>query len=292
MACQSQGAYSKLAIAGQQVEFLTFEDNGVIELVDNEEAIRGFLDHPKERVTQGLKKWQFTITMQPSPTEMDLIFPYIGFTESPTDTFTVTDDFSALEFDVIVDKVAKVQTYADCKVDKAIFQGQKGRKPNQLTLMCIAKSMTQDDAGTFSASAIDTDFAYAFTEGVLTLQSSARAFDRYAVIIDNHLNAEFNNSQEATCIQPAERTIHLAVNTPYTSSEIALFDTPFAGASGAAGTIAWTRGSKSTAFSFANLKSVAKPVSIPGKVEIRQPLFYKAYKSGSTAALIVTHDNT
>lgn len=293
MACQSQSALSKLAINGQQMEFLEFEGGQTIELVDNsDQANRGYLSHAKERVTQGLKLIRIKIVMQPSPSELDVLIPLFGFAESPTDTFSPTDDFSALEFDVIADRVAKVHTYADCKVDKWTLLGQKGRMPITLELEIIGKTETEGAAGSFSATALDTDHNYAFTEGVLTLEGSARPFDRFAAGGDNKLFASFNNSQTAECIEPTDKSFWLACNSPYNTTHADLYTNAVADVAGAAGSLVFTRGTKSTTLTYANLKSIAQSPNIPRRSEIRLSQFYRAYRSGSTAPLIITHDNT
>lgn len=293
MAC-SQGFAAQLAINGQAMEFISLEGGQTTELVDDSEnAIRGILDHPKERVTQGLKRIKLDIVMEPSPSELDVLLPLIGTAESPTDTFTLTDDFSSLTFTVIVDRVQHVHTYAACKVDKAVFRGQMGSKPIRLELTIIGTTAESEGAsGSFSATALDTDHNYAFYEGVLTLESSARSFDRFALGIENNLFPSFNNSQTAECLLPTNRNIWLACSSPYDSDDNDLYTSGIADAGGAAGSLAFTRAGKSTTFSFANLKLIGRPPSIPGKSEIRLDQYYRAYKSGSTAALIITHDNT
>lgn len=294
MACQSQGALAQLAINGQAVEFLSCTLGQRTELVDNSmNAIRGTFDHPKERVTQGLKIIRGKIVMEPSPSELDVIIPLLGFAESPTDTFTITDDFSSLKFPIIVDRVAKVHTYAGCIIDKWKFMGQRGDKPIRLELDVIGTTdESEGAAGSFSATAVDTDHNYAFTEGVLTLISSSRPFDRFALAGDNKVFASFNNSQVAECVEPTDKEIYLAVNSPYNTSHSALYTTGITNADGAAGSLVFTRAGKSTTFTFANLKLIGQTPPILGREEIRHPQYYRAYKSGSTASLIITHDNT
>lgn len=289
--CNSQGALSQLAIGGQAMEFLSIRKGTRTELVDNGDlAIRGTFTHAKERVTLGLVWVEHVITMQPSPSELDVLLPLMGFAESPTDTFTEEDDLDT--FTMLIDRVAKVHTYENSIIDKWVFRGQKGRLPISLELTILSPTESEGNAGTFSATAIDTSFAYAFTEGVLTVQGGAEAFDRFALACDHKAKVEHNNSRTATCIAPTDREISLACSTPYTSSETALYTTPFGDASGAGGTLVFTRSTRSTTFTFANLKSIATVPEIPGKEEIRLPLFYRAYSSGSTKALVITHDNT
>lgn len=292
MSGQSQGAFTQLAIDGKQMEFLSISGGAITELVDNgEQAIRGILDHVEERVTQGLSRYALRIVMQPSPTELDTLLPLMGFTESPTDTFTVAETYTT--FTTIVDRVAKVHTYTNCKIDKWIYSGQKGSTPVTLTLFLLAEDETEGASGSFSATALDTDIAYAFHEATGTLQGAAEVFDRFAIIGDAHMAVQHNNSRKPTSIAPTQRTIHLAVSTPYTSDESALYTTPYGSAAGGTASIVLTRSDRSTTFTFANAKVTnAKPPDIPGKTEIRLSQVYKAYKSGSTASLVITHDNT
>lgn len=290
MAC-AQGFDAQLAINGQAMEFISIRDLTVRELVDNGDlAIRGVLDHAKERVTLGRLQIGFEVTMNPSPAELDVLFPLAGFSESPTDTFTIGDSYTT--FTSIIDRVTKVHTYTSCKIGRMIFSGQRGTQPIRLTMQILGTGFSEGNSGSFSATAIDTDIAYAFHEGTLTARSASTAFDRFQLTIDPHLQVQWNNSSTPTEICPTNRTITLAVSTPYTSSESTLFTTPLSAAAGAAGTLAWSRSGQSTSFAFANLKEIARPPSIPGKTEIRLPVLWRAYKSGSTAALIVTHDAT
>lgn len=290
MAC-AQGFAAQLAINGQAMEFLSVRDLTVRELVDNgDQAIRGILDHAKERVTLGRLQIGVEVTMNPSPAELDVLLPLMGFSESPTDTFTIGDSLTT--FTTIVDKVTKVDTYTTCKIGKATFFGQRGGSPIGLRMQILGTGFSEGNAGSFSATALDADICYAFHEGTLTLQSSSRAFDRFEFTLDPHLMVQWNNSSTPTEICPTQRTITLAASTPYTSSESDLFTTPLSSAAGAAATLAWSRSGQSTSIALANVKAIARPPSVPGKTEIRLPLLYRAYKSGSTAAVIITHDAT
>jgi hypothetical protein len=214
----------------------------------------------------------------------------MGFNESPADTFTPEDVVTT--FTMLIDRVAKVHTYANSMIDKWVFKGQKGRLPISLELTILSPTESEGAADSFSATAIDTDHNYAFTEGVLTLQSATHEFDRFAMSCDHKSAVQHNNSRTATCITYTDRELFLACSTPYTSTESALYTTPFGSAAGTAASLVYTRSGKSTTFTFANLKSSPNIPEIMGKSEVRLPLFYKAYSSGATKPLIITHDNT
>jgi hypothetical protein len=292
MAGCAQGFASKLAINGQQVEFIGgIRDLSLRELVDNGQvAIRGNLDHTKERVTLGRLIVGFEFTCNPSPAELDVYLPLMGFAESPTDTFTLGNTYGT--FTSIIDRVTKVHTYTSCVMGRSIFRGQRGSQPNSLTQQVLGVNLTEGASGSFSATALDTDIAYAFTEGVFTYSGTAYAFDRYQWLLDPRMEVQWNNSTTATAICPTDRVNVLSLSTPYTSDEQALFTTPLASAAGAAASLAWSRGNQSTSIAFANLKSLARPPVIKGKGQIRLPLHFNNYRSGSTVSTVITHDAT
>lgn len=289
MAC-AQGFASRLSINGQQVEFISIRELTVRELVDNGQiAIRGVLDHSKERVSLGRLIIGFEFTANPSPAELDVYLPLWSFSQSPTDTFTISDSYST--FTSVIDRVTKVHTYTNCKMGRTVLSGQRGTQPIMLTQQILATGFSEGtDFG--SPTAIDTDICYAFHEGTFTYSGTGYAFDRFQLVIDPHLEVQWNNSSTPTEICPTNRETTLSLNTPYTSSESTLFTTPLSSAAGAAASLAFSRANQSTSIAFANLKPIARPPGIPGKRQIRLPMHFRAYKSGSTAAVIVTHDAT
>lgn len=290
MAGCAQGFASRLSLAGQKFEFLRIQEHTVRELVDNGDlAIRGVLDHSKERVTLGRLHIGFTVTMNPSPAELDVLLPYMGFSESPTDTFTDTDTISS--FTAVIDRVTKVHTYTGCKIGRVVFSGQRGSQPIAVQIQILGTGFSEGtDFG--SPTALDTDIVYAFHEGTLTARSASTAFDRFQWVRDCHLEVQWNNSATPTAVCPTNRTNIVSVSTPYTSDESGLFTTPLSASAGAALTLAWTRAGQSTSVAFANAKEIARPPSIMGKGLIRLPVTWQCFKSGSSAAVVVTHDAT
>lgn len=319
MTACNQGATTRLALgitAGvQEIEFLEFDDQSQFDLVDNsKEAIRGTLEGHANRVTAGLERLRFKIRMNPSPSEMDLILPLIGTNENSTDNFSVVDgsgnSVAPPAFEVVVDRNTQIDRYTGCKVDRAIHRGQMGNAPVELILEIVGQTMSRDvsweDSGANAIAAIGTpDICYAFTEGTLKLGSSLGEnsdglieFDRYAIVIDNNLEVQYNNSRTPTNICASRRDIQLLANSPFVSATADLFNTPAGGDTTGFDSpnayVKFTRSSAniSTEFRFGNLKAIARPPSIPGKTEIRLDLAFQAYTTSSAAALVVVHDAT
>lgn len=252
-------------------------------------SIRGTRSRPKERNRQGLRRVSGTITMNPSPTELDNLLPRILGAAEATDTFDVAETLP--EFDVLIDRVSKRFNYTSCKVARATFSGSSGQ-PIQLVLDIVGKDFDNSDTA-FPGLTFDTDAMYVFNDSSsgVTLEGSTREIQDFNLVIDNLVEARFRNSNTATDVTAQDRDITLSVTSPFTSSEIALFDDAVDDVDGATGSLVFTNGNQSLTFTFGNLLLMpAETPNVQGKQEIVLPQTYKAYKSGSTADLVVTHD--
>ena len=158
MTCSSQGAIAQLAINGYQMPFEMIDDQSQRHLVDdNDEVITGFFDPIKERVSLGQQWLTLNIRLRPTPLELTQLFPFMRMTVS-TGTWTLDADASGLDsFPVIIDRVAKVHTYSTCYINRYTLHGQKGRKPLALDLQIFGSTFSEGNAGTFSATALQTD---------------------------------------------------------------------------------------------------------------------------------------
>lgn len=290
--CSVQGAITRLSLAGQQFTFEQIDDQSVRNLVDDgDEAITGYYDPLKERVSLGLQVLTLNIRLRPTPKDVTVIMPLIGF-ELATGTWTLPNSTSPASFTSIIDRSAKVHTYSTCYVNRATLAGQTGNKPLVLDLQIFCSTFSEGTSFG-SPTALNNDGPYPFTGGVLTLRSTTRVFDRFAMSINNNLQRLFENSLTANCIDVTKRDITLATSVPYNTTNADLFTTPFiTDADGAAGTLAFTKGNQSTSIALNNVKEIARPAGIPGKVAVRLPLFYRVYRDLTNKATTITHDDT
>ena len=140
MACV-QGFQSQLGINSKAFQFLRLRDLTVQELVDNGQgAIRGKLNHPKERVTKGRLIVGLEVTMHPSPAELTTLLPLAGFSASGS-TYTLGDTLTT--FPVSIDKVSKVHNYGNCVMGRWILSGQRGASPIHLTMQILGTTLTE-----------------------------------------------------------------------------------------------------------------------------------------------------
>ena len=298
MGTPSRGVAAQLAIdpTGTAIasyvtrfSFMSITPGGGVELIDtSEEEIRGTRSHSKERVVQGLINTSLTIVMIPTPAELDDLLPWILGTDESVDSFVLAETLQ--ERDILIDWDVHRQIYTFAKVGKATFSSSKGQAM-QLTLEIVAKTQDTVVATAFPSISIDTEAPYAHHQGVFTARGSSREFSEVSVEVDNGLFAEFNNSQNPTAFIENDRIVTVSVNTPFSADEDDLYVAALASSDGATGSLVYTNSGQSTTFTFGNLKEQdVNPPAISGKSEIRQAITFLAYKSGSTAELVITHD--
>ncbi len=253
-------------------------------------GIRGTRSQRGERVSRGLKTIAGSITLHPSPTELDLLLPRILGAAESTDVFALDDTLPS--FNVLIDRVAKVFQYDTCKIASAVFSGQT-RQKLQLVLNIVGTSETINNAGTFPALTPDADEAYVFHQGTLSLGGTAYNFRSFQLTIDNGITPEFNNSQTATDLTPRDRTVMFDVSTPFTSTEAGLYSTSVAATSGIAGILTFTSGNKSLVATMNSLIAEDRTPVLSGKDQlITLERAYKAFRTGTTKEIVFTNDPT
>lgn len=306
MAGQAQGAVTTMAVNGNNMCFTSIENQTKYRLINgSQESICGRFRHIAARNSRGIIVPRLHIKMQPTPQELDLLLPMLGFTES-TDVFTPTDDFSSMtNMDVELDYGDSVHTYANGIPDKVILRAAKGI-PWELEIQAFFDNITVDDGGTASGSAIaGSTTSYSLTGlSTLTLNSATEALQSGIVVIDYKAAVQHNNSYFPTSIRPTERLVYFIPDLPYTSDEVALLSA-FTGeadavspgdapsVSGFSGSLVFASGGLSTTIAFNNLAPPElTPPSIPGKEEIRYRPWLQAFGTSSTAEITITNDIT
>lgn len=247
-------------------------------------GIRGSRSHVGERTRFGTYEVGGVISLYATPEMLDKWLPRILGAAESADTFALAETLP--EFAVLIDRIAKRFLYDNCKVNTARFRGSAG---GLVTLDLDIMGRTETVSATaFPSLAMPTDPPYVMQDGVLTLQSGARKFTQFEIIIDNALVRRFSNSETATDISPSDRIITFRCSTPFTSDEAELYGQALAGA---AASLVFTNGGYSTTFSFAALQFPDRSPVVAGKREIPLELEAIARKSGSTDELVVTHDS-
>lgn len=290
LALDADGTFSSGA---KRYEFIGDVSLGMSTVIVDSNGTRGERSRNASRIAQGIKTIDGGFTIEPNPVELDFLLPFIlGGTEGSSDDFAVADALPSLS--AMVDRVAKVHTYAGLKVARAVFSASTNQKLT-LSLDFMGLTEAEGEAGSFqSGLTIDATLPpYILHQGVLSLGGTEREFQSFELVIDNQLIAVHNNSQTPSYVDPQDRIVTLAVDTPYHSNTTALYTGNVTDASGLAGFLTFTIGSRSTRFDLGNLKVPQNRTPSAGtKNEIRLTTQYQAYKTGSTAEIKITNDST
>lgn len=276
-----QGSQAKLGMsdsgaADEAFEFLN--ENIMLNDTHHEsDGIVGSRDYPSERVRQNISAPGGNISMQPNAAELALLTPRIlGGATAVADTLP--------SFNVVIDRIMKVFTYAGCLVNRAVFRASQGG-PLSVELAILGVSETIGNAGTFPSLTIDTATGpFMMHDLSITVGGVTYKFFDIEISVDNMLEVRHLNSLTPTSITPRSRLTTVSLTSPYGDAS-ALYTSNLPGAAVAA---TFTNGSNSAAFS---LPAVAIPRTTPnvsGKTEIRLPLRGVARKSGSTPSLSIT----
>lgn len=296
MAGSTPASATGLAINGFRMCFISAKPLFKYHLVDpNPQLMCGELDDIIEVLTPGIEHHGWRVLLQPHPGELDILIPLIGFSESPTDTWTPTDTLTSFTTLVrLKSSTANAVSTTSCVIDKAVFRGQKGLNPISLQLDILGKTSTE--TATFNPTSVTHNAPYPFTAGTLTLAGTARAYDSFVLVHDNNIRKRFNNSVTADVLQNVRRTIHLGVSIPYTDDEDDLFTSNIVGTTRAAGfaaNLAYSRSNYNLAWDFTKVTWEAEPPPIEGKEsEVRSFMWMAARKSGSNVLCTITQDNT
>jgi hypothetical protein len=264
-----------------------------------EPGIRGTRLKPAERLRDGRKTPGGTIVMHPTYAELVDLLPRIvsaASAQSGYNTYTVSDTQPAA-YDVTVDRIAKVFRYTGCRTSRATFRGSPGR-PLELTLEVEALTEVIGNAGTFPSLTISGTPPFVWHDGVVTIGGTTYQCFEWECTIDWMLKLDrFVNSQTRTDLPSMGLTITNRFTIPYTSTETALYN---AGVSGFAAIMEFTYLGAGGGAAGTNLKYEFAKVCFPARKspivasrdEVTMELSGEAYRSGSTAPLIVSLDST
>lgn len=219
---------------------------------------RGTRSRMAARKIEGVEDVRGTIVCSPSPEEVALWLPWIGFLNT-AGTFTLTEALTSRY--VTIDKIAKVPTYSGCYVNSLTIRMVKGA-PWEWTFDIIGQQESLGNAGTFPSIDVVENPPMALHHSVLTLLGSARSVEEITLKFDNLLEVESNNATYNEQIEPSDRNITADFILPAT---VANQDLQRGSLAGDASTLALTYGGYSMAFNFAALQFPRGGIGVSGK---------------------------
>ncbi len=170
------------------------------------------------------------LVLEPTPQDLSVWLPRILGAAPDGADFNLAETLPS--FTLTIDRVAKVFTYAGCKVNRATFSGSQGGLL-QLSLDIVAKSEVVAAAGTFPSLSTSVAQPYIFSDLDLTLASTAREVKEFELSIDNGLITDrFMNSVTIVSAPEGDRSIMLRTTHAWAASNTDLYAQALAGAPG------------------------------------------------------------
>lgn len=294
----SSGAFSKFAvddvlpfdISSKCHEFITEDMRASYARIYNN-GIRGTRSRHSERVRLSTITVAGSITMTPSPTELDFWLPKILGAAEALDVFDVANTLP--EFQLLFDKVGQTHAFTGCKVGRAIFRSGTNQ-PLTMVLEIVGQSEETPGSIAFPAISIDADPMYVFhdSDSGFSIGGTLFEFDEWQLVIDNLVQTRYMNSRTATSILPQDREITMSFNTPYSAAtELALYNTNRNALNNSAGVLTFTNGGRSLRFDLGCMEPTVSTPAVGGKTEILFPHNYAVYAKGATPDIKVTNDS-
>lgn len=254
------------------------------------EGMHGSRSKFATRSAPGLTRVGGSISIRPTPVELDAILPRILGAAESTDSFALAETLPS--FSVLVDRdTDEHYQYDGCKIGKGAFSSSEGQ-PLVLATDILGKTVDLTET-TFPTVAPDTGVYYTMSQGVLTLAGTTHYMNSCEIVIDNLLEAYFDNSITAHDIDATDRLITLSCDVDLTSASKNQKDSEDGSVASIAGSIVFTNGNQSLTFTFPALVPVdSSDPSVGGKGRIMNPFTYEAYKTPSAAELTITNDST
>jgi hypothetical protein len=288
-----QSAFGQFAIGGYKMCFMRILPIDTAKIKDHSDDLncgtraRSADDQSPSIITPGLN-----VLLQPTPEELAVLLPLIGFTLDTTYKWT---DTALPSFNMKWDRgvAAAIRAYTGAKVDQAQFYSVKG---SALILSLRIFAMTISDGATFTEAPVaNNSTPFVHSQGVINLDGSARKYTRVQYSVSNRLTVEHNNSVYPTNIDAGDRIEQVSVNFPANTEHEDLIAEGWGAtrADGIAGDLQFTRGGKSVLFDWDVMKADGKEPPIPPRgQEIRFDQTWSVYKGEAASSTIVTLDTT
>jgi hypothetical protein len=242
------------------------------------QGVLGVRTRREDRTRAGLVRVGGQLVLEPSLRMADFFTPYVLGAEetSPPDAFPVADTLPGFDMmhDLFTSGTSAIK-YGELYVNRATLRFAPGML--RWTLDLIGKTATTGQTfpsvtlGTVAN--VDDPLVFHDCASNVSLKSTTVEIDTGELVIDNHLDAKFRNSQTATSIRATDRTVMLSTTIPLTSSLLTTF---FGDKAAATATIILTRAASHTwTITLYNLKNPDQSPRVSGHNEV--PLILESH---------------
>ena len=285
----SQGSQCQLGIDDSTVdantpgfEFVSFGLKKTDTQVDGN-GIRGTRSRHSSRSRIVSRVVNGPIVMNPTPTELDALLPWIlGGTTSGGVT-AVAETLPTRN--VAIKRVRKMATFDGCVIASAVLAITAGQ-PVQLTLNVEGKDETEANVSGWPAITFHTDNMFVPDDVTLTIDGTEHKFSALTLTLDNMLQTDrFLNDLTRDKITPQDRSVTADLTVPYDDVSDVLYGIAIAGV---AASIVLAQGGVTYTIDLANVKAAAVGPEIGGKSEIPLGLQLRSFYDGTNREIKVT----
>lgn len=284
-----QSAFARYSLDGNKLCFERIRSKDRALIIDHSARMNcGTRAHSANDQSPGPMSLGYTVFLEPTPEEFDIILPKIGFTKVSTNWVFSTELVPA--FDSQIDRVVTVRSYTGCRVNRAQFYSSTGQ-PLILALDVVAMGYSDGAQNTFSGSAVTgSSTPYVHNQAEMTTGGTARKFSSFMYAVNNRIFEEHNNAALPTNLDPADRIEQVQANFPANSEHQGIItnDWGTTRTDGVTGFAKYTRGTKSLQISWESLKADGAQPDIPMRGrEIRFQQTWSVYKTTTSSTTIV-----
>lgn len=307
----SQGAFAQMLIepgAGPHtfdansliLEFLseTMSEHG--RLLGSQGIGRGTLQMEAARIRKGIGFTYGEVVMYLSPNDVDRLAGNVwGMTESPSDTFTQSDALPY--FGMLIDTDYYTFEFKDCMITDWEISGRAPRfdeqgEPEMIMLrMGIRGSLVTPGTAwpgsppSLGTAAIDRPYIFSDSDGAVTLNGSVRPIQAFRFKVDRGLYTKYANSLAAHSQRATTRNNQLAVQLPWNSDNLDLYNQA---EGGAAASFVFTQGPYSTTLNLGRFHVPNNTPVVRGKGEVPLNIGGFVTGTGATPDVVIVNDIT
>jgi len=226
------------------------------------EGFKGQLAHRSEDTAESTYTVSGSMTIVPRVDDLEILLLAIfggTFAGNVLEPDVITDYFKAA-----LDREVKVFNYTGMRVSQATFTSSAGQ-PLRMQLQLEGKDLTLGDADSFPDLSYSVLTPIMHHQATMYFDGTARNFNNLNITVNNQLVMDrFFNTQSRTEIPQGDRTIQVSFDTPFTTSELDIYQLALAGVSS---NILYTVGSYSLLFEFPLLQGPMEDPDTPSPVQ-------------------------
>lgn len=250
-------------------------------------GLRGTLARSIERNLPGIYRVNGQVRFFPTPTELTTLLPIVYGTAVSVITYALAE--SATGYTAVVDRGAKVHTYAAVKAARSRFHAGGHNQALGFDVDFVGTTESEGASGSFASTSLDVATKpWMFHQMTATIDSVTVTPRSYEMVVDNGFDTErfFNSQTLSTGANWTDRNVSVNFTIPY-GDQSAIY-TSSALNTGVQVVVTFTNGVYILTQTFVKVAFKRHAPEINDRGEVFLTLAGSAMKSSSTLELVTT----